>query len=35
MIGTLVLRDPPPNLTPAPTGTMVLVRQQVSSHRER
>ena len=35
MIGALVLRDPPPNLTPAPTGTMVLVRQQVSSRRER
>jgi len=27
MVGTLVLRDPPPNLTPAPTGTMVLLRQ--------
>jgi len=35
MIGTLVLRDPPPNLTPAPTGTLVLVRQQVSPRRER
>ena len=27
MVGTLVLRDPPPNLTPAPTGTLVLKRQ--------
>ena len=27
MVGTIVLRDPPPNLTPAPTGTMVLLRQ--------
>jgi hypothetical protein len=35
IIGTLVLRDPPPNLTPAPTGTMVLVRQQLPSRRER
>ena len=35
MIGTLVLRDPPPNLTPAPTGTMVLVRQPVPTRRER
>jgi hypothetical protein len=35
MIGTLVLRDPPPNLTPAPSGTMVLVRQPVPTRRER
>ena len=27
MVGTLVLREPPPNLTPAPAGTMVLLRQ--------
>jgi hypothetical protein len=27
MVGTLVLRDPPPNLTPAPRGTLVLIRQ--------
>ena len=32
MVGTLVLRDPPPNLTPAPSGTMVLVRQSPSSN---
>jgi hypothetical protein len=35
MIGTLVLRDPPPNLTPAPAGTMVLVRQSASTRRDR
>jgi hypothetical protein len=27
MVGRLVLRDPPANLTPAPTGTMVLTRR--------
>ncbi|MDQ6831376.1 MAG: hypothetical protein M3081_21145 [Gemmatimonadota bacterium] len=27
MAGTLVLRDPPANLTPAPKGTMVLTRR--------
>ena len=26
MVGTLVLRDPPPNLQPAPKGTLVLTR---------
>lgn len=26
MVGTLVLRDPPPNLQPAPNGTLVLTR---------
>ena len=26
MVGTLVLRDPPPNLQPAPKGTLVLRR---------
>jgi hypothetical protein len=26
MVGTLVLRDPPPNLQPAPQGTLVLTR---------
>lgn len=36
MVGTLVLRDPPPNLTPAPRGTMVLTRQPApGSRRER
>ena len=34
MVGTLVLRDPPPNLTPAPSGMLVLVRQPVG-RRER
>lgn len=33
MVGTLVLRDPPPNLTPAPTGTMVLLRQSAPTSR--
>lgn len=27
MAGTLVLRDPPPSLTPAPRGTLVLTRR--------
>lgn len=33
MVGTLVLRDPPPNLTPAPVGTLVLTRQPAGSPR--
>ena len=34
MVGTLVLRDPPSNLTPAPTGTMVLTRQRPAARNE-
>jgi hypothetical protein len=34
MTGALILRDPPPNLTPAPAGTMVLVRQAPTARRE-
>jgi hypothetical protein len=33
MTGTLTLRDPPPNLTPAPSGTMVLVRTRARNER--
>jgi hypothetical protein len=35
MVGTLVLRDPPPNLTPAPTGTMILTRQPAGRQGEK
>jgi hypothetical protein len=34
MTGTLVLRDPPPNLTPAPRGTLVLTRQASAARRQ-
>lgn len=33
MVGTLVLRDPPPGLTPAPTRTLVLTRQPAGAPR--
>ena len=33
MVGTLVLRDPPPSQTPAPTGTLVLTRQPAGAPR--
>jgi hypothetical protein len=33
--GTLVLRDPPPNLTPAPQGTMTLTRAPASEAARR
>ena len=34
MVGTLVLRDPPPNLQPAPTGTLVLTRVAAEKPRQ-
>jgi hypothetical protein len=34
MVGTLVLRDAPPNLQPAPSGTMVLTRQAPERSRQ-
>jgi hypothetical protein len=33
IVGTLILRDPPPNLTPAPSGTLVLVRTRARGER--
>jgi hypothetical protein len=33
MVGTLVLRDAPANLRPAPQGTLVLQRQPSEKHR--
>ena len=35
MVGTLVLRDAPPNLQPAPTGTLVLTRMVPERARRR
>ena len=35
MVGTLVLRDPPANLTPAPRGTMGLTRQPAQAGRDK
>ena len=35
LVGTIVLRDPPPNLTPAPEGTIALTRDMPKTSTSR